>query len=639
MTETQSIGSARRLPVGTRVRVEGVVTAESGAILDLRTVAVQDATGGILLLLPSRDAPILARGDVVAATGKLASRYGALEVAVAVPSDVEITGTAPLPMPRVVTARELGETVEGSLVRSAGTISRITRATTGAATIVADDASGSFTVSCWRPCATNAKKGFSITVTGIAGQRASRSGAADGYRIWPRDTADIVVAAATGADPGRDDDSAGGLATDGAGSVTTVAQATSARGRTVTVEATVTTAPGFIDPDPRRVVVQDASGGILVRVPAGAPTVKVGDRLRLSGRVGTYGGAPQLVADDLAALAHDGVATPTPLLRAPAAADEWRLVRIDGRVQAVHRYGTSWRAEILLHTGAAVPVQGTSRSGVASTALVEGRDASVVGVIRRPSTGAIDQRLAVLPRSPADVALGPGTPASSQGATTAGHAVAEGGAPGTSAAGGSASTGSSGDDTSAVARDIDLADLAAHAGELVRVGGLVAAVRVDGVTLDDGTATGDLRFEADAAALLGSIGAGDALNASGVVERPSAGPPVVTVRDPAAVARVGQLGERIPLLSMTRSTTPNDPEGGADLREVSELRVGPVALAVPAGVPAGALLACLVLVVAGMVAAVVLVRHWSAASRERSGRGIVARLSTLLATPVDSDRR
>ncbi len=48
--------------------------------------------------------------------------------------------------------------------------------------------------------------GASYRVVGFVGQRASRSGALDGYRIWVRDAADVVVVAgpAASASPSSD---------------------------------------------------------------------------------------------------------------------------------------------------------------------------------------------------------------------------------------------------------------------------------------------------------------------------------------------------------------------------------------------------------------------------------------------------
>jgi hypothetical protein len=87
--------------------------------------------------------------------------------------------------------------------------------------------------------------------------------------------------------------------------------------------------------------------------------------------------------------------------------------------------------------------------------------------------------------------------------------------------------------------DVDLAHLAAHVGEVVRVGGLVTELVADGFLLEDGTAVGRVSLVGEAAAYQPLLESGDALNAIGRVERDDAGFRVV-VADPAGLVRVGQ---------------------------------------------------------------------------------------------------
>ncbi len=553
---------------------------------------------------------------------------------------VRILGTLTLPMPHTVNSKGLGESSEGLLVRASGTITRLTHATSGTATIVMSDGEGSLTVSCWQACAPTASRGSSVEITGIAGQRWSRSGAADGYRIWPREAADVRVLGSGGA--GNEDDAAASTAPGSSAApsgVVTIASARSRAGVDVTIEAAVTTVPGFIDTDARRVVVQDASGGLLVRLLADGPTVAVGDRLRIVGRIGTFGGAPQLAATKVTATGHGSAPAPRALAGAPASADEWRLVRVDGRVQAVRRYGSTWRAEIRLVAGATVCIQGTTRSGVPSTALVEGRDASIVGVVRRPSSGATDQRLAVLPRSAADVALGPAAGAgssaggASSGTGTGGSDATAGGG---STAGGARDAGLQGGAGAAI--DADLSDLASHVGELVRVGGTVSATRIDGLTLDDGTGQAAVRVVGEAATLLPSIEPGDVLNVVGRVERAGDAPPVVVTSDPEAVARVGSLGESIPLAAGPTAEGSGVPGAAGDgseseIRPLHEIRLGAVALPLPDGMPGWTLVLIVGVLLAGSIVTAFVGHRVVVERRERTGRSLVNRLAHVLAAP------
>jgi hypothetical protein len=102
-------------------------------------------------------------------------------------------------------------------------------------------------------------------------------------------------------------------------------------------------------------------------------------------------------------------------------------------------------------------------------------------------------------------------------------------------------------------QDVDLARLGDHLGQVVRVGGLVAAIEADGVDLEDGTATVRLIFAGETANLIALLGPGDALNAVGTPER--RGEVVLVVEDPAGLVLAGNL-----------ATSPPDatlPPGGA----------------------------------------------------------------------------
>ena len=125
----------------------------------------------------------------------------------------------------------------------------------------------------------------------------------------------------------------------------------------------------------------------------------------MTGQVGTYYGAPQLEAADAAQdLGHDG-GSPIVLHRAPVASDEWRLVRVTVRVTNVSRSGDTWRAEASMGAGGSLPISGLAASRIPSTALVEGRGATITGIVKRAYPTASDQRFSVVPRGPADIQL------------------------------------------------------------------------------------------------------------------------------------------------------------------------------------------------------------------------------------------
>jgi hypothetical protein len=234
----------------------------------------------------------------------------------------------------------------------------------------------------------------------------------------------------------------------------------------------------------------------------------------------------------------------TRLAGAPGASLEWRLVQAAGTVVDVKRLGDRWRAEIQVES-TRISILGAPGSRIPSTALVEGRRATVVGIVRRPYPGASDHRFAVQPRSAADIALGP---ASGGGAGTGGDTTGDT-APGS---GDSSSTGGregGPDGDGAAPIDIRLADLAGSIGRTVRVSGLVDALAEAGFTLDDGSATSPITLTGDAATYLGLIEPGDAIEVVGRVEtvagtsRAGSGAPSVIVERAADVTRLGDPGD------------------------------------------------------------------------------------------------
>jgi hypothetical protein len=248
--------------------------------------------------------------------------------------------------------------------------------------------------------------------------------------------------------------------------------------------------------------------------------------VRVDGKVVRAYGAPRLRATATTAATAVPAIRPLPLTAAPSAAHEWRLVTMSGTVTDVRRLGDRWRAEMSVGS-ARVPIAGLPGSGVTATALVEGHRATLIGIVKRASPGAADRRFALVPRSAADIELASAAsgPAATPSATAAGRGSEK-------PAGASTVTGA----TSAM--DVDIADLADHVGAVVRIGGLVVSIQPDGATLDDGTATGRIFLRGPAADFLPLLEEGDAINATGFVERHGE-EIAVAVTDAAGIARVG----------------------------------------------------------------------------------------------------
>jgi hypothetical protein len=375
--------------------------------------------------------------------------------------------------------------------------------------------------------------------------------------------------------------------------------------------------PPLLDATGRRVVVQDGTGAIEVTIPTGDAAPPIGSRLRVEGRIGVAYGAPRLKADRITVAGTANVPAAIILHGQPGEENEWRLVTVSGRVESVHKLGDRWRAEIRVGSGL-LPVVGQPGSGILATAVVEGRTATLTGIVRRPYPTATDRRFAILPRFPADLHLAP---------EDRGPAEAAAGAPGTigAAAGGTDPGGSTvaaaGPTPPPGAVDADLADLASVAGVLVRVGGLVVGLESDGFTLDDGTSVGRVVLAGEAMAQLALIEPDDALNAVGRVQVTKDGP-VVIVDAPGGISLAGDPVPAAAPIDPVQAATPEPTASatpGQPGSRLAGLGGGPWSL--DAGVAGAGTL----LLAAGLSVVMTLVR------REHSRRRLTHRIGTRLA--------
>ena len=365
-----------------------------------------------------------------------------------------------------------------------------------------------------------------------------------------------------------------------------IADALRRQGDAVTVEGVVTTRPGLLDSNSERVAIQDATAAVMVRVPADA-SVQVGQRLRVTGAMTTYYGAPSITSSSISVI---GSATPAPLAvrGAPlAAALEWRLVTVSGRVDSVHRDGDTWRAELLVSDGS-IPISGVVRSAIPSTALTEGREATIVGIVKRAYPTASDQRMAIVPRSSADIRLGggadpgpaaspgtssrPGEPSHPAGGPSGGGPSASGNpGPGDTGTGSTSGTGGVSGATGSSNPIVSLGDLAVHEDAMVTVGGAVTAISDALITINDGTATAIVRLAGAAGALAATIAEGDMVNATGIVKRTEAGGLQIVVDDPVKLVHLGR-GTRSALAQTAADAT--EPFASAETAWAAEARPG-----------------------------------------------------------------
>ena len=551
-----SIADARARPIGSTVTVLGVVTAEAGRLGIPSVIVIADATGGIAVRLAAGSTPP-ARGRQLLISGPTAAPYGQLEIRPASGHLADL-GTETIPSPIAVSGAGLGEATEGRLVVVVATQRGVARkSVTGDLTVdlldsagtrvrVMVDASSGITTA-------DLRNSVRYRFTGVVGQRSTRTGALDGYRIWLRDRGDITLDPAAGADSsgsGAGNGGSTGAAGGGTGSesILTIAAARNLVDARAVVVGTVIAGSGLLDADGRRIVIEDATGGIELLLPVGSARVAIGATLQVDGSVFRAWGAPRIkVAAVTIVDAHADVA-PLRLTGLPGEAQEWQLVRIAGTITKVSRLGDRWKAQLRVG-GTSILIDGLTGSGIPSTLLSEGRSATIVGFVHRPYPTASDRRWAITPRGPFDIALGPRTTASSEGST----------APASSRPTGYAAA-VSGDGTSL---DVDLATLSEHIGLMVRVGGLVDEVDTDGCALDDGTAKVWIILEGDAAAFLPLLQRGDAIGLVGRVVADSTRPggARIVVNDPSGIVRLGALGEVVPIAAISGVKAPVTPAG------------------------------------------------------------------------------
>ena len=525
------------------------------------------------------------------------------------------------------------ETTEGRLIRIAGlVVVRATKATSGDIGLTIETSDGTRV-----RIIADASSGVPMSafdlyaryrITGIAGQRASKKGAPDGYRIWTRDTEDVLLLAAPppGSSPSaspspspKPKSSPSPLT--GTPAIVSVASALRTTDRDVAIDAVVTATAGLLDSSGRRIVVQDATAAVEILLPKDVHAPSVGTRIRAIGRIGTAYGAPRLRAESVET--KGSASAPAPLrINGPLTdAHTWRLVSIGGRVGSVHKLGDRWRAEVVVGSATLVVI-GQPGSGIPTSALVEGRTADIVGVVRPAYPSASDRRSAVLPRSSADIRLGPPTSAGSDPSSPANGGPDDGSVGSTVSGIGLSGSGSP------TAPDADLVDLESLVGHVVRVGGLVVDLRPNGFSLDDGTAVGLVVLAGPASESLPLIEPGDAINVVGRVDRLEGGEFAVIVDDPAAIS----LGSALDGLA---GSSPAAGPASAAIDAPSDLRAAGFATGATLLPGAGAGLAGLV-GISLVSAAVALVRRRQI--RRLMAARIAARLATLGAqTTASSD--
>jgi hypothetical protein len=487
------------------------VTVAPGLVGADNLIAVADSSGGIFVRL-SASADGLEIGRSIEVVGVLSAPYGQLEV-----RELELLALGSQdadPTPVAATLSEIGEGLEGSLVTVGGRVDSVQTdddrldLTIGDGQnelrVLADPPSGIFK--------TDLARGETVTLTGIVGQRATALGREDGYRLWLRRRGDLIVEPdpSPSASPSATaaPSSARAPSTTATPSPTPVfhdlATGLAVRGRIVDVDATVTASVGIIDWGGPTIVVDDGTAAVAVVLPTGAANPRVGARVQVVGKVGSLHNGRRVVASLVEPLGDVAATKPRQVFGRLGPEHEWQLVEISGRVVRLTRAGLRWRVDLTVD-GQEVQVLGEPAAGIAVSGITPGRTAMVTGIVRRSTSDSSTFQL--LPRSPADLRLGP-APAESPG-----EAVARK----TKAAVGTGLPGAAGPPPLVSVEDVVGCD-----GEDVTVAGLIAEVGDGTAILDDGT--GRIRLGGAAAAdALSLLEPGDAIEVTGRVSRDADG--------------------------------------------------------------------------------------------------------------------
>jgi hypothetical protein len=583
--DLESIAAARRQAVGTRVNVAGVVTVGPGLLGTDELVAIQDSSGGVFVRPTSLDG--LEIGRSIEVIGVLAAPYGQLEVRQL--QELLVGPPGPKPAALAVKLGDIGEGLEGTLVTVHGTVDSVGTDSGRLALTIGDGRSALRVFADPRTGLTTSdvKRGSNVVVSGVIGQRASALGRQDGYRLWLRARSDMSIEQGPGSSG-----SAGPSPSPSASGVAIhrdLASALRVRGSAVDVTATVTASAGLIDWGGPTIVVDDGTAACAVVVPAGTDAIRVGSRVHVVGKVGSWQSGPRVVATLVQTLSELQAVEPRQVVGALTAQQEWQLVQASGRIDRITRVGVRWRADLLV-AGRSVGILGEPASGIAASSVLQGHMAVFVGIVRRSTSNSGEFEL--LPRSPLDFRLGPSlnSPAKPLGSTTPRPYAA-----------------------AATSTRYDISSLPNCLGQTVVVSGLVMDAEDGSVTLDDGTGRARLGGRAGAEAI-SLLEPGDAIEVGGLVQR-DAGGWLIEV-DPSSIVALSAAGDGVRPSAPATETRPPD--------RAATIQPAPLAAASPSLAP---WLVMVVLVLAAACVGVLSVRRggWRAAPlagrlRARIGR-------------------
>ncbi|HEX5040976.1 MAG TPA: hypothetical protein VFW95_12675 [Candidatus Limnocylindria bacterium] len=419
------IGDARALPDGALATVEGVALTAS----DFHDGGgfVADASGGIAVLVTDGAFP---RGVALRVTGELDDRFSQRTLRVD-GSDLVLLGSGSDPTPGAASTAGVSEALEGQLVRIDGTVAGAASVLTTGLAFDVDDGSGATRVVVGSATGIDASSwgsGTRLELIGVVGQRDSSGEGTAGYRVMPRDAADVLLAGspATPAPSasGGPTPTPGPSASDDAAGVSSIASARAAvKGAHVSVRGVVTLPTGIVDG--QTAAIQDASGAILLRLGNEVGRLTLGERIEVDGTRSTKSGMETLRVTEPAL--HLGAAA-MPSARALRTGDatearEAVLVSVRGALAGSPRRSSSGSVTFDIDDGSG-PLKIAFGASLAldPSAFASGTWVQVTGILGQVTTGALpDRGYRLWPRSASEIrVVAPAGDGGASGPTTAG---------------------------------------------------------------------------------------------------------------------------------------------------------------------------------------------------------------------------
>jgi hypothetical protein len=418
-----TIAAARALADGDTATIEGVALTASdfadggGYLIDL--------SGGIAVLT---DGGAFARGDHLHVTGTIDDRFAQRTLRTGADAITVIgTGADPAPVSRPTGA--VDETVEATLVRIEGAVDGTPTLLSGGLAFDVDDGSGPTRVVVGTSTGIDTtawSDGRRVVVVGVVGQRDSSGTGTAGYRLQPRDPADVELLpdatpspspSPTGTPDPSSTASPSPTASPDPGLLSIGEARSAAKNAQVVIRGVVTLASGTIDPG--SAVIQDATGAILLRLADEAGELAVGQLVEVEGVRSTKAGMESVrVNVPPRQIGNDPGPQPRVVRTGEAGEDtEAQLVVVRGALTASARRASSGTVSFELDDGSG-PLRVVLGAGLAADdeALVAGSWVEVTGVLGQETTGALPLRgYRVWPREPEEVRI---VAAATEGVTT-----------------------------------------------------------------------------------------------------------------------------------------------------------------------------------------------------------------------------